>query len=111
MRRTKDQTPRSLTSLTSKALWCCYPDAIPIFDSYAQRALWVMSRLMGFDPPEDDEPYARFLSTWLKLYRGLVINDDRLGGYPYKVRVFDRILWIIGQPDYGVKWHQSATAP
>ena len=48
MHLNKNQTPRSLTSLTSKALWCCYPDAIPIFDSYARRALWVLSRLMGW---------------------------------------------------------------
>jgi hypothetical protein len=39
--------------------------------------------------------------VWLNLYRGVRIDDARLGDYPYKVRVFDRILWIIGQPDYG----------
>jgi len=103
--RCKSIVARRLTSLTSKALWCCYPHSIPLFDSYARRSLWVISRLMGLDRPagnDDDIPYTRFVSVWLNLYRGVSIDDDRLGGYPYKVRVFDRILWIIGQPDYGV---------
>lgn len=96
-----DKTPRDLTSLTSKALWCCYPDAIPMYDSNARRALGVLSRLMGLDRPADGTPYTRFVSVWLNLYRRVerTIDDDRLGGYCYKVRVFDRILWIIGEPD------------
>ena len=106
-------TPRSLTSLTSKALWCCYPKAVPIFDSYARCALGVLSRLMDLDrPPDDKSEYKRFVSVWLNLYRRVerTIDDVRLGGYPYKVRVFDRILWIIGEPDLGVKRHQLASA-
>ena len=101
VRPKKDQTPRDLVSLTSKALWCCYPDAIPIYDSNARCALGVLSRLMGLDRPADAMPYTRFLSVWFNLYDHVTIDDDRLGGYPYKVKVFDRILWIIGQPDYG----------
>jgi hypothetical protein len=113
VRPKKDGTPRSLPSLTSKTLWCCYPDAIRIFDSYAQRALWVVSRLMNSDRPagtDDDRPYDRFLSVWLNLYHGVTIDDDRLGGYPYKIKVFDRILWIIGERDYGEKRRQPASS-
>jgi hypothetical protein len=100
VRPNKDQKLRNLTSLTSKALWCCYPDAVPIFDSYARRALWVLSRLMGLPRPVATTDYSRFVSVWLSLYRGV---ERTLEGadYRYKVRVFDRILWIIGQPDYG----------
>ena len=103
VRPNKDQKPRSLTSLTSKALWCCYPDAVPIFDSYAQRALWVLTRLMGLAPPADAMEYGRFVSVWLSLYRGVerTLDVSGFGDYRYKVRVFDRILWIIGQPEYG----------
>ena len=36
---------RDVTSLTSKALWCCYPQDVPMFDDYAVRALQVISRL------------------------------------------------------------------
>jgi hypothetical protein len=109
----KDDTPRDLTSLTSKALWCCYPDAIPIFDSYAQRALRVISHLLSLDRSRVDAiEYARFVSVWLNLYRRVepTLNDARLGNYPYKVRVFDRILWIIGEPDYGVNMRRAASA-
>jgi hypothetical protein len=100
VRRNKDETARNLTSLTSKALWCCYPEDIPIFDSYAQRALWILSRLMGIPQPADATVYGRFVSVWFPLYRGIerTLEDARLGNYRYKVRVFDRILWIIGQP-------------
>jgi hypothetical protein len=112
VRPNKDQTPRSLTSLTSKALWCCYPDAIPIFDAYAQRALWVLSRLIGLARPADAMEYSRYVSVWLPLYRGVerTLDDARLGDYRYKVRVFDRILWIIGQPDYGDTRRQPTSA-
>jgi|HubBroStandDraft_6_1064221.scaffolds.fasta_scaffold246454_2 hypothetical protein len=115
VRLKKDHTPRSLVSLTSKALWCCYPDSIPLFDAYSQRALWILSRLMGLErSPQALPPYHRFVSLWLNLYRCVerTIGDgDRLGGYPYKVRVFDRILWIIGEPDYGESSGQATNAP
>jgi hypothetical protein len=112
VRANKNGTPRALTSLTSKALWCCYPKAIPLFDSYAQRALWIISRLLDMDREPAKDKYKRFLSVWLNLYRRVehTISDDLLDGYPYKVRVFDRILWIIGEPDYGVNKRQSASA-
>lgn len=107
----KDGAPRSLTSLTSKALWCCYPDAIPMFDSHAQSALWVLSRVMGLARPVDTTEYGRFVSVWFSLYGGVerTLDDARLGDYRYKVRVFDRILWIIGQPDYGATWRQPTS--
>ncbi len=100
----KNQKPRVVTSLTSKALWCCYPDAIPFFDNYAECALRVVSRLMGLVRPAGNlSPYNRFVTVWLDVYRRVesTIDDSRLDGYPYKVRVFDKILWIIGQPDFG----------
>ncbi len=104
VRPKRNKQNRSLVSLTSKALWCCYPHEIPLFDKNADSALCVVSRLMGLVRPEDNLPqYNRFVSVWLDVYRRIesAIDDKRLEGYPYKVRVFDRILWIIGQPDYG----------
>jgi hypothetical protein len=49
--------------------------------------------------------------VWLPLYRGVerTLDDARLGDYRYNVRVFDRILWIIGQPDYGDTRRQPAS--
>jgi len=99
----KDQEPRGVTSLASKALWCCYPDAIPFLDNYAECALVVISRLMGLVWRGHLPRYNRFVAMWLDVYRRVesTIEDRRLDGYPYKVRVFDKILWIIGQPDLG----------
>ena len=99
----KNQKPRDVTSLTSKALWCCYPDAIPFLDNYAECALVVISRFMGLVWRGNLPHYDRFVAVWLDVYRRVesTIEDRRLDGYPYKVRVFDKILWIIGQPDLG----------
>jgi hypothetical protein len=47
VRRTSKDQERDLTSLASKALWSCYPNAVPIYDSYAQNALYILSRLAG----------------------------------------------------------------
>jgi hypothetical protein len=101
-----DGTPRDLTSLTSKALWCCYPHSIPIFDAYALRGLWAISRLDNLDRPPLEmqySPYSRFVAVWLSIYKRVesLIAEDHLQSYPYKVRVFDKILWIVGQPDFG----------
>jgi hypothetical protein len=105
--RNKDGNPRDLTSLTSKALWFCYPDAIPMFDSRAGQALCVISHLMGLNrPPLNSETrYKPFLSVWLDVYDRVkptidAIGENRLHGCTYKVRVLDMILWTIGGPDF-----------
>lgn len=40
-----DEVNRSWVSATSKLLWCIYPDAIVIYDSFVERALVVMQCL------------------------------------------------------------------
>lgn len=102
VKQNRDGQLRDLSSLSSKALWCCYPNIIPIYDSFAERALWIISRLMQTKRPDAGSRYSRFVSVWRDAYRRVSIDDDRLHGYPYKVRVFDKILWIIGQRDFGV---------
>jgi hypothetical protein len=102
----KDGTFRDLTSLTSKVLWCCYPDAIPMFDSRAGHALCVISYLMGLNRPQlnRESRYEPFLYVWKDLYarieRTIDENRGRTVGIPHKVRVFDTILWTIGGPDF-----------
>ncbi len=94
---------REFTSLTSKALWLCYPDKIPMFDSYAQRALWVLAKLeIGIAAPSSGADYYQFVSVWTQFYKKYLdtISGLDTDGYPYKVRVFDRILWMIGKDQY-----------
>ena len=48
--RTRASKERDVTSLTSKALWCCYPEDVPIYDRKAASALAVLSRLYHWAP-------------------------------------------------------------
>jgi len=97
---------REFTSLTSKALWLCYPGQVPMFDSYAQRALWVLAKLESKigAPSTDESAYRQFVSVWKQLYEryGAAINSLDMRDYKYRVRVFDRILWMIGKDQYTI---------
>jgi predicted small secreted protein len=95
---------RDFTSLAYKALWLRYPDVVPMFDSFAQRALWVISKIEKdiAAPASEKSEYRKFAYAWRTLYgryaSTIAAVDAR--GYPYRVRIFDKILWIIGSPGY-----------
>jgi hypothetical protein len=100
-----DGRGRDFTSLTSKALWLRYPNAVPLYDRFAQEALWMISKLeRGLPPtPNGASKYGAFAVRWKFLcdrYAPAIEAIDNKG-YPYRVRIFDRILWFIGQPVYG----------
>lgn len=94
----KSGKPREVISLTSKALWCCYPNDVPIFDANVERALEVISRLYRMLPEPDQTRYGLFVDVWLQLYEKLkpVIEQADLKGYPYRIRVLDKLLWHLG---------------
>jgi len=94
--------PREVTSLTSKALWCCYPHDVPILDSHAAGALRVISRLSNMAPEPNPSEYACFADVWFQVYGEIqsVIDEADLGGHPYRVRVLDKLLWYLGQPTF-----------
>lgn len=74
-----------------------------MFDSYAQRALWVLAKLeIGIAAPTNGADYYQFVSVWAQFYERYLdtINGLDTNGYPYRVRVFDRILWMIGKDQY-----------
>jgi hypothetical protein len=102
-----DGRSRDFTSLASKALWLRYPDAVPLYDRFAQEALWMLSKLEPGLPPVSEAPdgapkYAPFALMWRALYDryapSIATIDNK--GYPYQVRIFDRILWLVGEPVY-----------
>ena len=47
--------------------------------------------------------YGAFAVRWKFLYDRYAPAIEAIDnkGYPYRVRIFDRILWLIGQPAYG----------
>lgn len=97
---------RDFASLASKALWLRYPNEVPLFDSFAQRALWMLAKIEP-DLPKIQKGatgYAPFALIWRTFYdrysSAIAAVPDR--GYPYRVRIFDRILWILGAPAYKV---------
>jgi hypothetical protein len=104
--KNKSGKPRKVTSLVSKAIWCCYPSDIPIYDNYAEHALQVICRLSNIKVTgksnDTDGKYAHFLEAWFRVYREIepVIDPEILEGYPYKIRVLDSLLWYIGQPKF-----------
>lgn len=105
VRPKKDTTRRDLTSFTSKALWCCYPNAVPLYDNFTQNSVCIISRLAGVSPTTDHllkHRYGSFADVWLAMYNQVVpiIDQADLQDYPYRVRVFDKILWIVGEPNY-----------
>lgn len=77
----KSKRQREVMSLTSKALWLCYPNDVPIFDDYALRAIQVISKICRI---------------WILP----VIEKSDLHGYQYKMRVLDGFLWRLGKPDF-----------
>jgi hypothetical protein len=100
--RSKKQ--REVISLTSKALWLCYPHDVPIFDDYALRALQVISRICRICPTPDQGLYGSFVDVWLQFYDRIrpVIEQSDLQGYQYKMRVLDGFLWYLGKPEFDV---------
>ena len=100
---------RDFTSLASKALWLCYPESVPMFDGWTRNALYVISKIEnGINPIAEKTPdYEQFVHVWKQLYSKYkeTIESLDIGTCPYpyrvyRVRVFDRILWLIGRSSY-----------
>ena len=98
---------RDFTSLASKVLWLCYPQDVPLFDSFAQCALHVVSKLEADIAPLSDSnsEYQQFVHVWMALYHRYTnaVTAIDIGDYPYRVRIFDKILWLLGEPRYGLR--------
>ncbi len=101
---------RDVTSLTSKALWCCYPNDVPIFDRNAVSALGVLSRICHLAPERNQSKYAAFVDVWLQVYGQVdsLIEQADLSDCPYKVRALDRLLWYLGDAGFYRRADSSA---
>jgi hypothetical protein len=97
---------RNFTSLASKALWLRYPYDVPLYDRYAQQALCVVAKITPELPRvrESADSYEAFALVWRAFYDRHVSDIVAIPhkGYPYSVRIFDRILWMLSAPKYTV---------
>ena len=100
------QGKRNFTSLASKALWLRYPNEVPLYDHYAQQALWMLAKIEPDLPKasKSASSYESFAIIWRAFYDRYSSDIAAIPhqGYPYSVRIFDRILWILGAPKYTV---------
>lgn len=92
--------PRNIGSLTSKALWCCFPFDVPLLDSFAENSLSVLCRLLPVSVSPSPSRYERFLGAWFQVYE--IVQDKIVvrAEYPYKVRYLDLFLWWLGQGSF-----------
>gem|GEM_PF-7004497 len=94
---------KKLISLASKFLWLCYPHDIPIYDSQAKQALYIIGKLEVI-PLKDNfaqmEKYEQFVFVWRYLYDRYENHIPEHPEYRYRIRIFDKILWIIGKDSY-----------
>jgi hypothetical protein len=99
---TRTGSPRQIESLTSKALWCCYPLDVPIMDSFAENALRMIARSNGMSIHLSDKRFDMFTELWFKVYETVKpqIVDFSIKESAYPLRVFDRYLWWLGQTSY-----------
>lgn len=90
--------PRDFTSFASKFLWLCSPEVVPIYDANARLALEQLS-----DYQQAQQGYRIFVTNWKSLYEQYSKSLDEIDaqGYPYRVRIFDKILWLVGERSYG----------
>lgn len=91
-------------SLSSKVLWCKYPKHFVILDGHVERSLQTLSRLHCIETPCIEGRYEQFIHCWLKLYmlaKPEIVKRLKNLDYPYPVRIFDKILWMLGQRGYG----------
>lgn len=98
---------RGFTSLASKYLWLCYPMSIPLYDKNVRRALQVLSKTEAGNawPEASLSQYHQFVLVWRTFYERHLktLEEIDLGSYPYAVRIFDKILWLVGEETYGLQ--------
>ena len=98
---------RDFTSLASKYLWLCYPTSVPLFDKNVRQALQVLSKLEDdIALPDANWPqYHQFVMVWKELYErhSKTLDEMDFDGYDYSVRIFDKILWLVGENTYGLQ--------
>jgi len=110
--------PRKWVSAASKVLWCFEPNNIVIYDSYVEKVITVIQPIIpelnkferiGNCPSYSKANGNKNIADYYCHYSDLVINlykiyesylyevmKDQNVDYPYRLRLFDKLLWILG---------------
>jgi hypothetical protein len=94
---------RNSDSMTSKALWLCYPNDVPILDNYSEHALQILCRMQEVRVPKKiTGRYERFLCAWFKIHAACrkTLDAIPLTQYPFRIRLLDWLLWYLGEPKF-----------
>jgi hypothetical protein len=114
-RSAADGRDRDFTSLASKALWLRYPAVVPMFDSFARRALWVISKIeKDIAPPAGEKSeYCKFAYTWRALYQryGPTIAAIDMKRYPTPCAFLTRSFGSSERPDIRISCHAATRFP
>lgn len=110
---------RKWLSLTSKYLWCKFPNNFPMYDRFAYRAVCNLQSihpvLINLSPVGRENPngveavcahYSRYRAHVMALtehYTPLIneIKQELNCNYPYNLRIMDKILWSLGNGTCG----------
>jgi hypothetical protein len=112
---------RKWVSATSKILWCTYPSYFIMYDRFVVQAITTLQGLsesiyslprigvIKTNPTIDEQVsyYMRYQNLVRQLYndnKTEILKQKKLtlhNQYEYEIRIFDKLLWILGNPDSG----------
>lgn len=113
--------PRKWLSATSKLLWCSFPDSVVIYDAFVERALVILQGIVSYlaSMPRIQESsaiktahdvelnvnfYMNYQSMVLAImaeHQNQLTNLRKLHSetYPHDIRIIDKLLWMLGNPN------------
>lgn len=117
-----DVKSRKWISAASKLLWCFDPHNKVIYDSYVERVLVVLQpiedvlkkidrigNMPAYKGQESNVKLAEYYFRYSQLVKALytkyeLILEEQIErhqiAYPYKLRIFDKLLWMLGNKSW-----------
>lgn len=116
--------PRKWLSATSKLLWCSFPDKVVIYDAFVERALVILQGITPFlasmprikSSPTmksvgDIETVVSFYLNFQTMVNAIIADHQKQlnrlrakhkESYPHDIRIVDKLLWMLGNPNQSV---------
>jgi hypothetical protein len=97
------------SSMSSKLLWLLFPNDVPMFDKFVRRGLAIAN---GMKPDAGClYEYPQFVKVWraAQLECDPELKKIEMYGYPHEVRILDKVLGYLGQPEYRTFLERAST--